>query len=54
MTYKIGNAAVSLELVPGKFPGLGTSRRVLDAPRGSDDGPVQGQGSRALEELNTP
>lgn len=52
-TYDVCNLAVSLELFPSKLPGLGTSRRVLDASRGADDSPVERQNSSSLEELDT-
>lgn len=52
-TYKVCNLTVSFELVPGKLPCFSTSRRVLNAPRRSDYGPVEREGTRALEELST-
>ena len=41
-----------LELVPGKVPCLGAGRRVLDAPRSSNNGSVQRERPGTLEELD--
>ncbi len=49
--YKIRHVLVSFKLGARKASRLGAGGAVADAPRAAQDGPVQGQGARAQEEL---
>lgn len=48
---QIGDSAMSLELLTREPPCLGPGRRICDTARASDDGPVQRQDSRTLQEV---
>lgn len=52
-TYDVCNLAVSFKLLSGELSRFGTSRKILDASRGSDYSPVERQNSSSLEELPT-
>lgn len=50
-TYYVCHATVSLELLPGEPPRLFSGGLVVDASGPAQNGPVEGESSRALEKL---
>lgn len=50
-TYRVGDCPMPLKLAPDKPQRLGARCRIIDSPRGADDGPVEGEGPCAEEEL---